>query len=132
MLDQVSLTESDIGQKEFLPISFDFEIKQHRPLRLKKKIYEFYTAPITKFWADSVSTIECFLLLANINKDEEYNAERMLQMAYMFFLIMFTHTVLVKMAPAPSWQEIYSIAYITTLGCEKVREIISSEPVAVT
>lgn len=24
----------------------------------------------------------------------------------------------------------YSIAYITTLGCEKVREIISSEPVA--
>lgn len=52
---QVSLTESEIGQKEFLPISFDYEIKQHRPLRLKKKIYEFYTAPITKFWADSVS-----------------------------------------------------------------------------
>lgn len=53
-------------------------------------------------------------------------------MAYMFFLVMFTYTVLVKMEPTPCWQEIYSIAYIATLGCEKVREIISSEPVAIT
>lgn len=54
------------------------------------------------------------------------------QMAYMFFLVMFTYTVLVKMEPTPCWQEIYSIAYIATLGCEKIREIISSEPVAIT
>lgn len=53
----MSLTDSDCGQKEFLQISYDYEIKQHRPLRLKKKIYEFYTAPITKFWADSVRPI---------------------------------------------------------------------------
>lgn len=31
------------------------EDKRMRPLRLRKKIYEFFTAPITKFWADSVS-----------------------------------------------------------------------------
>lgn len=31
------------------------EEKRMRPLRLRKKIYEFFTAPITKFWADSVS-----------------------------------------------------------------------------
>lgn len=31
----------------------------------------------------------------------------------------------------PSWQELISIFYISTLGCEKIREIVSSEPVAV-
>ncbi|XP_064548261.1 transient receptor potential cation channel trpm isoform X12 [Drosophila montana] len=105
---EVSLTDSDPSQfREFFHLSeFSNEIKQHQPLRLKKKFYEFYTAPITKFWADSI--------------------------AYMFFLIMFSFTVLVKMGPMPRWQEWYSIAYITTLGFEKVREIISSEPVAIT
>lgn len=28
----------------------------------------------------------------------------------------------------PSWAEVYAIAYICTLGCEKVREILTSEP----
>ncbi|XP_033235013.1 transient receptor potential cation channel trpm isoform X8 [Drosophila pseudoobscura] len=103
----VSLTDSDPAQfREFFNLSEYNEIKQHQPLRLKKKFHEFYTAPITKFWADSI--------------------------AYMFFLIMFSFTVLVKMGPVPRWQEWYSIAYITTLGFEKVREIISSEPVAIT
>lgn len=32
-----------------------YELKHSRPLRLKKKLYEFYFAPITKFWANSVS-----------------------------------------------------------------------------
>ncbi|XP_022218412.2 transient receptor potential cation channel trpm isoform X15 [Drosophila obscura] len=104
---EVSLTDSDPAQfREFFNMSEYNEIKQHQPLRLKKKFHEFYTAPITKFWADSI--------------------------AYMFFLIMFSFTVLVKMGPVPRWQEWYSIAYITTLGFEKVREIISSEPVAIT
>ncbi|XP_055921137.1 transient receptor potential cation channel trpm isoform X4 [Eupeodes corollae] len=103
---KVSLSDSDPSQfREFFNMS-DYEIKQHQPLRLRKKFYEFYTAPITKFWADSI--------------------------AYMFFLVMFTFTVLVKMGPTPRWQEVYSIAYITTLGFEKIREIISSEPVAIT
>lgn len=52
-------------------------------------------------------------------------------MAYMFFLVMFTYTVLVRMKPTPRWQEVYSIAYIMALGCEKIREIVSSEPVAI-
>ncbi|XP_075981587.1 transient receptor potential cation channel, subfamily M isoform X3 [Anticarsia gemmatalis] len=79
--------------------------KRMRPLRLRKKIYEFFTAPITKFWADSI--------------------------AYILFLLMFTYTVLVKMDPTPSWPEIYSICYILTFLCEKIREIITSEPVAI-
>nr|QDR50959.1 Transient receptor potential cation channel, subfamily M [Heliconius melpomene] len=81
------------------------EDKRMRPLRLRKKIYEFFTAPITKFWADSI--------------------------AYILFLLMFTYTVLVKMDITPSWPEIYSICYIITFLCEKIREIITSEPVAI-
>ena len=33
--------------------------KKKSPLRLGKKIYEFYNAPITKFWANTVSTGLC-------------------------------------------------------------------------
>ncbi|XP_038115217.1 transient receptor potential cation channel trpm isoform X4 [Culex quinquefasciatus] len=99
---KVSLTDSENTQyKDYM---YDHDMR-HRPLKLKKKFYEFYTAPITKFWADS--------------------------MAYVFFLVLFTYTVLVRMEPYPSWQEAYSIAYIATLGCEKIREIVSSEPVAI-
>lgn len=43
----------------------------------------------------------------------------------------FTYVVLVKMDMKPSWQELYTIAFICTLACEKVREIVSSEPVAI-
>uniref|UniRef100_A0A182WB94 Transient receptor potential cation channel trpm n=1 Tax=Anopheles minimus TaxID=112268 RepID=A0A182WB94_9DIPT len=100
---KVSLTDSENTQyKDYL---FDSDGRQQRPLKLKKKFYEFYTAPITKFWADS--------------------------MAYVFFLVLFTYTVLVRMEETPSWQEFYAISYITTLGCEKIREIVSSEPVAI-
>ncbi|XP_012260882.2 transient receptor potential cation channel trpm isoform X3 [Athalia rosae] len=79
-----------------------YDIKTNRPLRLKKKLYEFYTAPITKFWASSI--------------------------AYIVFLVLFSYCILVRMSHTPSWAEIYSIAYICTLGCEKIREIVSSEP----
>ncbi|XP_046433242.1 transient receptor potential cation channel trpm isoform X2 [Neodiprion fabricii] len=79
-----------------------YDIKTNRPLRLKKKLYEFYTAPITKFWASSI--------------------------AYIVFLVLFSYCILVKMGHMPAWAEIYSIAYICTLGCEKVRQIVSSEP----
>ncbi|XP_062708443.1 transient receptor potential cation channel trpm isoform X7 [Aedes albopictus] len=100
---KVSLTDSENTQyKDYM---YDHDMRHQRPLKLKKKFYEFYTAPITKFWADS--------------------------MAYVFFLVLFTYTVLVRMEPTPSWQEAYSIAYIATLGCEKIREIVSSEPVAI-
>lgn len=32
-----------------------FDLKRQRPLPLRRKIIEFYTAPITKFLANSVS-----------------------------------------------------------------------------
>ncbi|KAJ9575655.1 hypothetical protein L9F63_007484, partial [Diploptera punctata] len=51
--------------------------------------------------------------------------------AYILFLMAFTYVVLVKTEEMPSWQELYTIAYVITLACEKIREIVSSEPVAV-
>ncbi|XP_073999416.1 transient receptor potential cation channel, subfamily M isoform X2 [Rhodnius prolixus] len=98
-------SSSDSGS-QFLPPPLEYyDLKPTRPLRLKRKLYEFYTAPIAKFWAHSV--------------------------AYVAFLLIFSYVVLVRMNPDPSWQEIYCIAYICTLGCEKIREIASSEPVAI-
>ncbi|XP_077200880.1 transient receptor potential cation channel subfamily M member 6 isoform X2 [Paroedura picta] len=67
-----------------------------------RKIYEFYSAPIVKFWFHT--------------------------MAYLAFLMLFTYTVLVKMDSTPSVQEWLVIIYIFTTSIEKVREVFISEP----
>lgn len=53
------LTDNDDVIHRAYGISSDYynDIKNSRPLRLKRKLYEFYTAPITKFWANAVSFI---------------------------------------------------------------------------
>ncbi|XP_052793004.1 transient receptor potential cation channel subfamily M member 3-like isoform X2 [Mya arenaria] len=76
--------------------------KKKSPLRLGKKIYEFYNAPITKFWANTLF--------------------------YFVFLFMYTYIVLGKTLPKPRWQEYYVMGYIATLAIEKIRQIIASEP----
>ncbi|XP_061933895.1 transient receptor potential cation channel trpm isoform X3 [Apis cerana] len=97
------LTDNDDGIHRAYGIHSDYyDIKNSRPLRLRKKLYEFYTAPITKFWANAI--------------------------AYMIFLVLFSYSILIHMDDHPSLAEIYAIAYICTLGCEKVREIATSEP----
>ena len=77
--------------------------KKQRQLNLKKKIYEFYAAPIVKFWCHS--------------------------MAYIAFLLIYTYTLLIKLPEVPAWNEYYVMAYIATFGCEKIREIMASEPI---
>ncbi|XP_042308186.1 transient receptor potential cation channel subfamily M member 6 isoform X2 [Sceloporus undulatus] len=67
-----------------------------------RKVYEFYSAPIVKFWFHT--------------------------MAYLAFLMLFTYTVLVEMQSAPIVQEWLVIIYIFTTSIEKVREIFISEP----
>nr|XP_012140914.1 PREDICTED: transient receptor potential cation channel trpm isoform X3 [Megachile rotundata] len=97
------LTDSDDLIHRAYGIHSDYyDIKNSRPLRLKRKLYEFYTAPITKFWANAI--------------------------AYIIFLVLFSYCILIHMDDHPSLAEIYAIAYICTLGCEKVREIATSEP----
>ncbi|XP_054000697.1 transient receptor potential cation channel trpm isoform X3 [Hylaeus anthracinus] len=97
------LTDNDDGVQRSYDIHSDYyDIKTSRPLRLKKKLYEFYTAPITKFWANAI--------------------------AYIIFLVLFSYCILIHMDDHPSLAEIYAITYVCTLGCEKVREIATSEP----
>ncbi|XP_064902038.1 transient receptor potential cation channel subfamily M member 3 isoform X1 [Columba livia] len=74
----------------------------HRLIPVGRKIYEFYNAPIVKFW---------FYTLA-----------------YIGYLMLFNYIVLVKMDRWPSTQEWIVISYIFTLGIEKMREILMSEP----
>ncbi|XP_070158634.1 transient receptor potential cation channel trpm isoform X2 [Polyergus mexicanus] len=98
------LTDNDDGIYHVYGLQSEYyDNKTTRPLRLRKKLYEFYTAPITKFWANAI--------------------------AYIIFLLFFSYCILVHMDDHPSLAEIYAIAYICTLGCEKVREIVISEPV---
>ncbi|KAJ8881233.1 hypothetical protein PR048_017707 [Dryococelus australis] len=60
------VTEDDSNSQIFhVPLDY-YEVKANRPLRLKKKLYEFYTAPITKFWGHSVSSFQSCLQPENI------------------------------------------------------------------
>ncbi|XP_061753779.1 transient receptor potential cation channel subfamily M member 3 isoform X4 [Nerophis ophidion] len=69
---------------------------RHRLIPMGRKIYEFYNAPIVKFWFHT--------------------------MAYVGYLMLFNYIVLVKMDLWPSTQEWIVIAYIFTNGIEKMRE----------
>ena len=72
-------------------------------LRFTRKLYRFYTAPITKFWFWTI--------------------------AYFFFLLVFTYTMLIRTPERLEWNELYVVAHMASFGCEKFREIIASEPV---
>nr|KAF6434722.1 transient receptor potential cation channel subfamily M member 6 [Molossus molossus] len=91
------------GPEEKLDDSQHFVLRSGpQILPLTRKVYEFYGAPIVKFWFYT--------------------------MVYLAFLMLFTFTVLVEMPPQPSVQEWLVIIYIFTNAIEKVREVCSSEP----
>uniref|UniRef100_H3AK46 non-specific serine/threonine protein kinase n=1 Tax=Latimeria chalumnae TaxID=7897 RepID=H3AK46_LATCH len=76
--------------------------RRERELTWTRKLCEFYNAPIVKFWFHTI--------------------------VYLFFLMLFTYTVLVKMEPQPIVQEWLVIIYIFTTAIENVREVFMSEP----
>ncbi|KAG5273242.1 hypothetical protein AALO_G00149220 [Alosa alosa] len=76
--------------------------KHVRRIPIGKKIYEFYNAPFTKFWFNTI--------------------------AYLAYLMLYNYIILVKMERWPCLQEWIVISYIITLGLEKVRQILMSEP----
>ncbi|KAM4744784.1 transient receptor potential cation channel subfamily M member 1-like isoform 2-T2 [Anableps anableps] len=76
--------------------------KKHLRIPIGRKIYEFYNAPFTKFWFNTIS--------------------------YLVYLMLYNYIILVKMERWPSLQEWIVISYIITLGLEKVRQILMSEP----
>jgi transient receptor potential cation channel subfamily M protein 3 len=75
--------------------------KRANKLKFGKKIYEFYNAPITKFWQNTI--------------------------AYILFLISFAYIVLVKTPPKASWPEIFVLVYIFTYGADKIRELLQTD-----
>nr|XP_022329694.1 transient receptor potential cation channel subfamily M member 1-like isoform X4 [Crassostrea virginica] len=79
--------------------------KKKSPLRLGKKIYEFYNAPIVKFWFYT--------------------------MTYFAFLAAYTFVVLVRTYPQPTWPEIFLMTYVFSLATEKLRQVVASEPVKI-
>ena len=100
--------------------------KKTRPLKLKKKMYEFYAAPITKYYCHSVSPEIFFFcmegfLLALISCFP--------QIAYAVFLAAYTFISLVKTPKNPSWPELYVVACMFTFGCERLRTFLTTEPV---
>ncbi|XP_077372971.1 transient receptor potential cation channel subfamily M member 1b isoform X3 [Festucalex cinctus] len=73
-----------------------------RKIPIGKRLFEFYDAPFTKFWFNTI--------------------------CYLAYLMLYNYIILVKMERWPSLQEWTVIAYILTLGSEKVRQILMSEP----
>uniref|UniRef100_A0A8C1W1J5 non-specific serine/threonine protein kinase n=1 Tax=Cyprinus carpio TaxID=7962 RepID=A0A8C1W1J5_CYPCA len=67
-----------------------------------RKVYDFYTAPVVKFWFHT--------------------------MAFLVFLMMFSYTVLVRLDEKPNIQECLVITYILTMAAEKAREVWVLEP----
>jgi hypothetical protein len=78
--------------------TLNFSVKtQTNKLRFGKKIYEFYNAPITKFWQHVI--------------------------IYMVFLICCSYMILVKTPVKPTTVEIFVLIYIFTFGLDKIREV---------
>ncbi|KAK9516666.1 hypothetical protein VZT92_024585 [Zoarces viviparus] len=73
-----------------------------RKIPIGKRLFEFYNAPFTKFWFNTI--------------------------CYLGYLMLYNYIILVKMERWPSLQEWTVIAYIVTLGSEKIRQILMSEP----
>ena len=83
--------------KEKKTINFQVIKRRSNKLRFGKKIYEFYNAPITKFWQHTI--------------------------IYIIFLLCFAYIVLVKTPTRPSYPEIFVLVYTFSYGLDKIREV---------
>ncbi|VDN56541.1 unnamed protein product [Dracunculus medinensis] len=79
---------------------FTFYLGFQRPIKLRRKLYEFFVAPITTFWAWTLS--------------------------YVVFLCFNTYCLLVKTPASPSYAELFCFLYILTCSCEYFRKVRSN------
>lgn len=98
----VSAPPTQLMRSDTMYSSFGPQRKRKQELKLSKKVYEFYSAPVTKFWMHTI--------------------------AYFLFLGAFNYTVLVKMDRVPHWMEVYVMAYVFFHTIEMIREIAIAEP----
>uniref|UniRef100_A0A915BSL5 Transient receptor potential channel n=1 Tax=Parascaris univalens TaxID=6257 RepID=A0A915BSL5_PARUN len=73
-----------------------------RPIKFRRKLYEFYVAPVTTFWAWSLS--------------------------FSAFICCNTYILLVRTPPEPTALEWAIFVYMVTFGMEHLRKYIMSEP----
>lgn len=71
-------------------------------LCIGEKLYEFYRAPITKFWGNVI--------------------------VYFIFLLVFCYVVLLRLPPNPPPCEVFLIIFVFTLCTEEMRQVLQSEP----
>ncbi|CAD6184963.1 unnamed protein product [Caenorhabditis auriculariae] len=72
-----------------------------RPIKVRRRFYEFYAAPITTFWAWALS--------------------------FVCFIIGLTFVLLVRTPPKPSWLEWTLFAYVVSFGMEHMRKMFMSD-----
>uniref|UniRef100_A0A914VNG0 Uncharacterized protein n=1 Tax=Plectus sambesii TaxID=2011161 RepID=A0A914VNG0_9BILA len=97
-----SLPNFNKGPNNVSPAIFT-RVRAPRSLRLRRKFYEFYVAPITTFWAWVFS--------------------------FIVFLMVFTYVLLIETPEEPTWIEWFLVAYVTAFGLEHLRKLLMSEPV---
>ena len=89
--------ELPLSPQEKIKMNFQVVKRRSNKLRFGKKIYEFYNAPITKFWQHTI--------------------------IYIIFLLCFAYIVLVKTPTRPSYPEIFVLVYTFSSGLDKIRDV---------
>ena len=74
-------------------------------VKIGKKLYEFYNAPVTKFWQNTI--------------------------LYMLFLVAFAYIVLIKTPKRLSYVEIFVLVYLSTYSVDKIRQLFETDSVRI-
>ncbi|KAJ0028950.1 hypothetical protein NQD34_003947, partial [Periophthalmus magnuspinnatus] len=98
-----------------------------RKIPIARRYFEFYDAPFTKFWFNTVRFLQLPIKTPSLLL-RALTVVFVPQISYLGYLMLYNYIILVKMERWPSIQEWIVIAYILTLGTEKVRQILMSEP----
>jgi transient receptor potential cation channel subfamily M protein 3 len=82
--------------------SFFVRFYGKRQIKIRRKFYEFFVAPITTFWSWCIS--------------------------YIIFLGVMTYVLLIRTPPTPTYYEYFLYFYVSSFGVEMVRKFFMSEP----
>jgi transient receptor potential cation channel subfamily M member 3 len=93
-------------RQQFKPIHLDLKTRREKKkltykLKIGKKLYEFFNAPVTKFLQNTIF--------------------------FLIFLCCFAYIVLVKTPKQPSYVEIFVLVYIFSYGLDKFRELLQTD-----
>ncbi|CAJ0571052.1 unnamed protein product, partial [Mesorhabditis spiculigera] len=90
----VETSEGATGRKPWMVRG----VQKMRKIKFRRRLYEFYAAPITTFWSWAI--------------------------AFCFFLAALTYVLLIKTPPKPTWLEWLLTAYVVSFGMEHTRKFI--------